>query len=135
MKKKSDDVQREQGYFLSLLEESLTGLRIIKAFNAREGYTRHSTLVSFNESAIKKELMHKCKNLKNLDDDNPFKKVYIKQEQPPLTRKENDRLYKQFKMLRETYKDDDNVQIKLYRGKLYNNEAVIDEFSLFNQYF
>lgn len=34
LKKTSDKVQREQGYFLSLLEETLTGLRIIKAFNA-----------------------------------------------------------------------------------------------------
>ncbi|MBL4744944.1 MAG: ABC transporter ATP-binding protein [Flavobacteriaceae bacterium] len=38
LKKKSDDVQREQGYFLSLLEESLSGLRIIKAFNAEDTF-------------------------------------------------------------------------------------------------
>ncbi|MCK0131060.1 ABC transporter ATP-binding protein/permease [Flavobacteriaceae bacterium F08102] len=34
LKRKSDKVQREQGYFLSLLEETLGGLRIIKGFNA-----------------------------------------------------------------------------------------------------
>jgi len=34
LKKKSDKVQKEQGYFLSLLEETLGGLRIIKGFNA-----------------------------------------------------------------------------------------------------
>ena len=34
LKKKSDRVQKEQGYFLSLLEETLGGLRIIKGFNA-----------------------------------------------------------------------------------------------------
>lgn len=34
LKRKSDDVQREQGYFLSLLEETLGGLKVIKAFNA-----------------------------------------------------------------------------------------------------
>jgi len=37
LKKKSDQVQKEQGYFLSLLEETLGGLRIIKAFN-NEGH-------------------------------------------------------------------------------------------------
>ncbi len=33
LKKQSDNVQREQGYFLSLIEETLSGLKIIKAFN------------------------------------------------------------------------------------------------------
>ena len=37
LKKQSDNVQKEQGYFLSLLEETLGGLRIIKAFN-NEGH-------------------------------------------------------------------------------------------------
>ncbi|MAT89289.1 MAG: antibiotic ABC transporter ATP-binding protein [Flavobacteriaceae bacterium] len=34
LKSKSDRVQSEQGYFLSLLEETLGGLKIIKGFNA-----------------------------------------------------------------------------------------------------
>ncbi|MDF4221966.1 ABC transporter ATP-binding protein [Maribacter sp. M208] len=34
LKRKSDKVQQEQGYFLSILEETLGGLRAIKAFNA-----------------------------------------------------------------------------------------------------
>lgn len=34
LKRKSDRVQKEQGLFLSTLEETLTGLRIIKGFNA-----------------------------------------------------------------------------------------------------
>lgn len=34
LKKKSDRVQQEQGYFLSILEETLGGLKIIKGFNA-----------------------------------------------------------------------------------------------------
>ena len=38
LKRKSDRVQREQGYFLSLLEETLTGLRIIKGFNAENKF-------------------------------------------------------------------------------------------------
>ena len=33
LKKQSDDVQREQGEFLSVVEETLGGLRVIKAFN------------------------------------------------------------------------------------------------------
>ncbi|MFV9550321.1 ABC transporter ATP-binding protein [Algibacter sp. PT7-4] len=36
LKRKSGRVQKEQGVFLSTLEETLTGLRIIKGFNAEE---------------------------------------------------------------------------------------------------
>ncbi|RED46017.1 ABC transporter ATP-binding protein [Seonamhaeicola aphaedonensis] len=45
LKRKSDRVQKEQGLFLSTLEETLSGLRIIKGFNAEEKFNRH-----FNES-------------------------------------------------------------------------------------
>jgi len=36
LKKKSDNVQKEQGIFLSNLEETLSGLKIIKVFNAEK---------------------------------------------------------------------------------------------------
>jgi len=38
LKRKSDKVQKEQGYFLSILEETLSGLRVIKAFNAENKF-------------------------------------------------------------------------------------------------
>ncbi|PID69177.1 MAG: antibiotic ABC transporter ATP-binding protein [Flavobacteriales bacterium] len=47
LKKKSDRVQQEQGYFLSLIEETLTGLRIIKGFNA-EGLFNQNFRASTN---------------------------------------------------------------------------------------
>ena len=40
LKKKSDRVQREQGLFLSILEETLGGLKIIKGFNAEKTFNR-----------------------------------------------------------------------------------------------
>lgn len=45
LKKKSDRVQREQGEFLSIVEETLGGLRVVKAFNAESRF--HAT---FKES-------------------------------------------------------------------------------------
>jgi len=39
LKKKSDKVQKEQGTFLSILEETLGGLRVIKAFNAEKTFS------------------------------------------------------------------------------------------------
>ena len=38
LKKQSDNVQKEQGYFLSLIEETLSGLKIIKAFNGEKTF-------------------------------------------------------------------------------------------------
>lgn len=40
LKKQSDDVQREQGHFLSIVEETLGGLRVVKAFNAESRFYR-----------------------------------------------------------------------------------------------
>ncbi len=40
LKKQSDNVQREQGQFLSIVEETLGGLRVIKAFNAEYRFYR-----------------------------------------------------------------------------------------------
>jgi subfamily B ATP-binding cassette protein MsbA len=38
LKKKSDRVQKEQGEFLSIVEETLSGLRVVKAFNAESRF-------------------------------------------------------------------------------------------------
>ncbi len=38
LKKQSDNVQREQGEFLSIVEETLGGLRVIKAFNSESRF-------------------------------------------------------------------------------------------------
>ncbi|MDF4202661.1 ABC transporter ATP-binding protein [Maribacter sp. SA7] len=40
LKRKSDKVQQEQGYFLSILEETLGGLRVIKAFNSESVFSK-----------------------------------------------------------------------------------------------
>ncbi|MEW4924762.1 ABC transporter ATP-binding protein [Algibacter sp. 2305UL17-15] len=48
LKRKSDRVQKEQGVFLSTLEETLTGLRIIKGFSAEEKFN-----ANFQESTTR----------------------------------------------------------------------------------
>ena len=40
LKRKSERVQKEQGEFLSLLEETLSGIKIIKAFNAENTFIK-----------------------------------------------------------------------------------------------
>ena len=41
LKRKSDKVQREQGIFLSTLEETLSGLKVIKGFNAENRFYKN----------------------------------------------------------------------------------------------
>lgn len=55
LKKKSDKVQQEQGLFLSILEETLGGLKIIKGFNAESiFYTKFkSSTQNFNDFSNK----------------------------------------------------------------------------------
>jgi subfamily B ATP-binding cassette protein MsbA len=48
LKRKSDRVQREQGIFLSTLEETLSGLKVIKGFNAEKKF-----IGKFQESTLK----------------------------------------------------------------------------------
>lgn len=53
LKRHSDSVQREQGYFLSIVEETLGGLKIIKGFNAEGIFSKkfhQSTNRFFNYS-------------------------------------------------------------------------------------
>lgn len=53
LKTKSDRVQKEQGFFLSILEETLGGLRVIKGFNAESYFNskfRDSTSRFYNYS-------------------------------------------------------------------------------------
>ncbi|MCL4113538.1 UNVERIFIED_CONTAM: hypothetical protein GTU68_011190 [Idotea baltica] len=40
LKKQSDNVQKEQGQFLSIVEETLAGLRVVKAFNSESRFYR-----------------------------------------------------------------------------------------------
>ena len=53
LKKQSDNVQKEQGHFLSILEETLGGLRVIKGFNAENYFNskfKNSTSRFYNFS-------------------------------------------------------------------------------------
>ncbi|MEZ4777758.1 MAG: ABC transporter ATP-binding protein [Flavobacteriaceae bacterium] len=60
LKSKSDRVQKEQGFFLSILEETLGGLKIIKGFNAEpifDGKFQNSTkrLFKFSNSLLHRQ--------------------------------------------------------------------------------
>lgn len=62
LKKKSDRVQRENGHILSNLEETLSGLKIIKAFNAEGRFTQVFQESTERHFKFSNDLMHR-KNL------------------------------------------------------------------------
>ena len=108
---------------------------IIKDFETKVGHTRHSMLVKFKVLELKKIILEKWKGFKNLNDEKPLRWVFIKHDMTPLTKKENDRLYKKFRELRDIHKDSPDVEVKLRYGKLYVNADAVDEFRLSNQIF
>ena len=124
-------------HILSFIEPttSVEDYKIIKAFDPRDGLPRHSCLISFKNVDSRKKILDNSKKLNGLPEASALKKVYVKSEQSPLTRKENSRLYGEFKKLQETHKNDATKTVKLERGKLYLNDDVVDEFSLTNQLF
>ena len=63
--------------------------------------------------------------------------MFLKNEDTPLQKKENDRLYQKMRELRaaEANQDDPENVYKLKSGKLYKNDDVIDSFNLENQLF
>ena len=69
--------------------------------------------------------------------DSLIKKVFLKNEDTPLQKKENDRLFKKMRDLRDAEEDPDNPAntYRIRSGKLFKNDEVIDTFNLENQLF
>ena len=85
---------------------------------------------------FKSNIFKGCAKFKTLNQENYLRKVFLKNDDPPLTRKENERLGAKMKQMRED-EDPDHPQNKYYikKGKLYKNDEEIDEFNLNNQLF
>ncbi len=124
--KRTDEIDEIILYILKYVHPDIStdDYNVLNSFEPREGFTRHSCLIAFKNSNIKNNILGNSKKLKDLAPDHELRKVYIKSDQSPLTRKENFRLYNKFKLLRETHKDDHAVNIKLQKGKLYLNDIL-----------
>lgn len=59
LKKTSDKVQKEQGQFLSVLDETLTGLRVIKGFNAEKVFRSKFGKSTLKFEKLENKLMNK----------------------------------------------------------------------------
>ena len=114
-----------------------TCYKVIKSFDARDGYTRHSAKIFVETLDTKATLFKSCTKFKDIPPNHFLKKVFLNNDDPPTTRKEKDRLYKKMKELREV-EDRNNPQntYQIKEGKLLKNGTeCIDEFNLCNQLF
>ena len=133
----TEDNDKIVHHILTFVEPNIVDgdYRVIKNFEPRQGYLRHSCLLGFTNTNAKKNILQNSKKLNGLQEDNVLRKVFIKNEQTPLTRKENSRIYGEFKKLKELHEADESQKVKLEKGKLYLNDEVVDEFNLSNQLF
>ena len=76
------------------LDISQDDYKIGKSFEPREGQDRHSAKLVFTCDEARNKVLSSSRKLKELDEDDVLRKVFIKRDTSPLTRKENDCLYK-----------------------------------------
>ena len=116
----------------TIAEEDFKVMHSFPIFTTSVGERKHSIKLSFQSKEKKDIIMEKKTSLNSLDELHPLRKVYIKNDQPPLTNKENNRLRVKARNIRTTNPDD---TVKIDKGKLYQNDVVVDEFNLANQLF
>ena len=112
-----------------------TNYIVSKVFDPIEGRTRCSAKVTFNDYESKLLILRNSKNLSRVDSNDTIRKVFIRSEDLPLTSKENKRLVDKMWTLRRALLPNSSTVYKLVKGKLLENDCVIDEFNLNNQIF
>ena len=106
--------------------------KIAKSFDPKEGQNTHSVKVTVLKDGVKPTIMKNKFKFKDLGQTHALRKVFIKNETSPITRKENDRIYTKMKKLKDENCD---KEYKIVKGKLYDGENVIDEFNINNSLF
>ncbi|MCM2302600.1 MAG: ABC transporter ATP-binding protein/permease [Flavobacteriaceae bacterium] len=59
LKRQSDKAQQEQGHFLSLLDETITGLKVIKSFNSEENFNNKFQISTERFFSISNKLLNR----------------------------------------------------------------------------
>ena len=132
----TEDATAKMEHILSLLDNSISedSYEVLKIFDVRQyadGVEKQSIKIQFNDIDTKKSFMKKKVELKSLNSDHPLKKVYINNDEPPLTHKENVRLRSKAYNLRQAGEG----AIVLEKGVLTKDGVQVDCFDLSNQLF
>ena len=135
----TNDYQKIIHHILSFVNPDIRkeDYKILVNFEAREKFSRHSAKIRVENMTTKTNLFKGCKNFKEVGRTSYLKKIFIKNDDPPLTRKENERLGKKMKELREVEDADNPVnRYHIKGGKLFKNgDECVDTFNLNNQLF
>ena len=110
--------------------------KILVNFDAKESHTRHSAKIRVENYNTKSNIFKGCAKFKTLEENNYLRRIFLKNDDPPLTRKENERLQGKMKQLRDL-EDPIDPENKYYikKGTLFKNNEPLDEFNLNNQLF
>ena len=115
---------------LSEIDENIcSNMYSMHAFPAAENRETHVCRVTFDNVNIKMAVINNAKKLKSKPG---FERIYVKWDEPKLTRKENLRLWKKMKEIKTNHPDD---SVELKHGIIRHNNVECDKFSLMNQIF
>ena len=134
----TEDATAKMEHIISVVDNTITenSYKVLKIFDVKQyadGAEKQSVKIKFNEISTKQSFMKKKMALKSLNDNDPLKKVFINNDEPPLTHKENVRLRSKAYELRQ--QADDRSTIVLQKGVLTKDGTEIDRFDLSNQLF
>ena len=107
---------------------SAESYKLVK-FKPADGRDTHVCKLIFKNYEDKMKVFTKSNKLKQ---NNAMKKVFLKWDEPKLTRLENDRLRSKKKKMSEDYPDE---TIELKKGILYRNSIECDKINIENQIF
>ena len=133
----TEDATKKVMFILKFIDNSITDNSFVlqKAFpifKNHEGKEVQSIKITFNDLEVKQTLMKKKVQLRDLPLTHPLKKVFLKNDEPPMTHKENVRLRTKAFNLRQ---QNTESEIVIKKGILYQDNVKIDEFDINNQIF
>ena len=108
--------------------ESISENHKIVSLPPPDGKPAHMFKVEFDDASVVKTIISNANKLKSFK----LGDVYLNYDEPFHTRKENNRLRKEKAIQSKKHPND---TFKISKGKLYQNDIVIDKFNLSNQIF
>ena len=118
--------------FNDVTEEDFQIVKIVELRRNDDGYEKNSVKINFHDINIKQLVLKEKLKLKDLGSGRPLPKVFINNDDPLLTHKENTRLRSKAYNLR---KENPASNVLIKKGSLYHNTVQIDKFDLSNQIF
>ena len=106
-------------------------IKLFDPFTTAEGTKTHSAKVTLNTVELRQKTTENDRSFKS-HKNTFFHSIYVKNDETKLARNENYRLRKKARKLRAKFPD---ATIKIEKGVLKQNGAIVDKFDINNQIF